>query len=443
MPHIALVYMDIFKNNKSGELLVYDGKIKRTLLFLRGFLSAGWSTLPDEKIGQVLLKLKLIDPEHLSSLRKISEKKMRFGDYLVSEGIITRKNLNLALLQQLQRIFLMTFQMEGAEIKFQEKTPSLPKEYFQIVLPPLVAKGIRSFFSPSAQKFMEDKDYPYIINENLQIQLEPDEEMIFREINGEASVGEISLKTGKDRKFVLKTLFILYCVCNIDFRQGDLRESLEREEIEKLVEEIEEIYASLNALTPQQLLKLDKSFDKEELRERYYQLVKKYHPDRFRSLSDPDLTKKSEEVFIKISEAYQALESFPSKAHDVMIKTLTQPSPSDAEKKYLKAKTLFDSGMFWEAIYTLNEALRIDKSNFRYHLLLGKAQAKFPHLKKDAEISFLKSIEIESWNPDAYFELGKLYLSEGMKIRARIMLEKAVSMDPQNEEAHRLLNGIK
>lgn len=441
MEHIALLYRDIYREKRAGELLVFDKRVKRTLLFSKGFLCAGWSTLPDEKIGQILLKLKLIDPIHLSALHKISERKMRFGEYLVSQGLLSRKDINIALLHQLQRIFLMTFQMEGAQFKFEEKLPALPKEIFQVFMPPLIAKGVRSFFSPSAQRFVQEKDYPFKRDENVTIQLEPDEEVIFKEIDGKKSIVDIFLKVGKDRKFVLKTIFLLYCIDSIDFKGEELKK--EREEEALIIEEIEKFYSSLYERTPLKLLELDRNFTEDELRERYFSLVKKFHPDRVRSLSNPDLTKKCEEIFMKLTEAYEVLSNPSSKTEEQLLVARDRPTPEMAARKFSEAKELLASGLIWDAILLLKEAVRINNSNPDYYLYLGKAQAKIPSMKKEAEVSLLKSIELEKWNPDAFLELGKLYLSEGMKMRAKSMLEKVLVFEPQNDEARELLNNIK
>ncbi len=441
MEHIGLLYRDIYKKKKSGELLVFDKRVRRTLIFSQGFLCSAWSTLPDEKIGQILLKLKLIDSIHLSALHKISEKKMRFGEYLVSQGLISRKNLNIALLHQIQRIFLMTFQMEGAQFRFEEKLPSLPKEIFQVFIPPLIAKGIRSFFSPSAQRFIQEKDYPFKRDENVVIQLEPDEEIIFKEIDGKKSIVDIFLKTGKDRKFVLKTLFLLYCTDSIDFKGEELKKEREKEDL--IIEEIEKFYSTLHEKTPLKLLELDKNFTEDELRERYYSIIKKFHPDRVRALSNPELTRKCEEIFMRLTEAYEILSSPSPKSEEQLLGAKDKPTPEMAERKFSEAKEFLASGLIWDAILLLKEAVRINNSNPHYYLYLGKAQAKIPSMRKEAEISLLKSIELDKWNPDAFLELGKLYLSEGMKMRAKSMLERVLVLEPQNDEARELLNNIK
>jgi len=437
MEHIGLLYREIYTKKKSGELMVFDKRVKRTLLFSKGYLNAGWSTLPDEKIGQILLKLKMIDSIHLSALHKIPEKKMRFGEYLLSQGLVSKKDLNVALLHQLNRIFLMTFQMEGANISFEEKNPELPKEIFMIFLPPLIAKGIRGYFSPSAERFMLEKDYPFKKSGELTIQLEPEEEKVFKEIDGKRSILDIVLLTGKDRKFVMKTLYLLYCTDLIDFRGEEIKKE-KGDEI--FLQEIEKFYSTLHGKTPLKLFGLERNYTDEELRERYYSLVKKFHPDRVRSFS-PDIVKKCEEIFIKLTEAYQALAD-PSSKSEREILLEEKPSPELAEEKFKEAKDLLELGMIWEAILLLKEAIRINSSNYLYHLYLGKAQAKIPSLKKDAENSLLKSIEIEKWNPDAFLELGKIYLSEGMKTRAKSMFKNVLLLDPQNDEARELLNKI-
>ena len=54
--------------------------------------------------------------------------------------------------------------------------------------------------------------------------------------------------------------------------------------------------------------------------------------------------------------------------------------------------------------------------------------------KKKAEGTFLKLIEVMPWHADAYYYLIQLYESEGMASRAGGLLEKSVSLFPNNKK---------
>jgi tetratricopeptide (TPR) repeat protein len=51
----------------------------------------------------------------------------------------------------------------------------------------------------------------------------------------------------------------------------------------------------------------------------------------------------------------------------------------------------------------------------------------------------LKAIALDQWNAEAYVGLGLLYKKEGLLVKARKQLEKAVSIDPDHKVALREL----
>ena len=100
---------------------------------------------------------------------------------------------------------------------------------------------------------------------------------------------------------------------------------------------------------------------------------------------------------------------------------------------------MFNQGMYEEAIVFLEEALRLRRGKAEYFLLLALAESKLEAYKKKAEQDFLQAIELQSWNAEAYLGLGLLYMNEGLKIKARKQLEKALEIDPDRQQTKALL----
>jgi len=95
--------------------------------------------------------------------------------------------------------------------------------------------------------------------------------------------------------------------------------------------------------------------------------------------------------------------------------------------------------MYEEAIIFLEEAIRLRRDKADYFLLLAMAESKLDAYKKKAEQDFLHAIELQPWNADAYLGLGMLYMNEGLKIKARKQLEKALEIDPERQQTRDLL----
>jgi len=108
-----------------------------------------------------------------------------------------------------------------------------------------------------------------------------------------------------------------------------------------------------------------------------------------------------------------------------------------AEMKFRQGKTLYDKGMYDDALILLGEAVSLIKEKGRYFFLLALTESKIPSLHKKAEQDFLKSLKLEAWNPEAYVGLGLLYKQEGLLVKAEKLFKKALHLDPEHTVALR------
>ncbi len=60
------------------------------------------------------------------------------------------------------------------------------------------------------------------------------------------------------------------------------------------------------------------------------------------------------------------------------------------------------------------------------------AEARIPAFHKRAEQNFLRSIKLDSWNPEGHVGLGLLYKNEGLLVKARKQFERALKVDPEH-----------
>ncbi|MGB8952145.1 MAG: tetratricopeptide repeat protein [Candidatus Aminicenantales bacterium] len=109
----------------------------------------------------------------------------------------------------------------------------------------------------------------------------------------------------------------------------------------------------------------------------------------------------------------------------------------NAEIRFRQGKTLYNQGRYDEAMVFLEQAVRMRDNKGDYYLLLAMTESKVPSLTKKAEKDFLKSIELEPWNPEGHVGLGLLYKREGLLARARKQFEKALEQDSEHNVAQR------
>ena len=62
-------------------------------------------------------------------------------------------------------------------------------------------------------------------------------------------------------------------------------------------------------------------------------------------------------------------------------------------------------------------------------------ETKIAFYKEKAEDDFLRAIDLEPWNAEAYVSLGVFYKNEGLKVKAKKMFKKALEMEPEHKLA--------
>ena len=215
--------------------------------------------------------------------------------------------------------------------------------------------------------------------------------------------------------------------------------------------DIMEKHASLREATRYDLLGITITANDGEVKKAYYAMAKKYHPDRHHSPYLRDVHGLLEELFGKITDAYQMLSSpFERNRYDAKIRaegpaaviavggTPTSEEANEgarrraAEERYREGKRHFDEMHFFDAIQCLREAVRLaPKKN--YHKLLAQALMKNPLWLREAEEQFRLALKMDQFDAECYVGLGDIYESEGMGTRALKMYEQAATYDPENE----------
>jgi curved DNA-binding protein CbpA len=216
-------------------------------------------------------------------------------------------------------------------------------------------------------------------------------------------------------------------------------------------EDIIEKHASLRGATIYDLLGITITANDGEVKKAYYAMAKKYHPDRHHSPYLRDVHGLLEELFGKITDAYQMLSSpLERNRYDAKIRaegpaavvavggTPTSEEANEgarrraAEERYKEGKRHFDEMHFFDAIQCLREAVRLAPRK-NYHKLLAQALMKNPLWLREAEEQFRFALKMDQFDAECYVGLGDIYESEGMSTRAQKMYEQAATYDPENE----------
>ena len=223
------------------------------------------------------------------------------------------------------------------------------------------------------------------------------------------------------------------------------------------------------ASTFYELLGISDTVAAQNLKDVYYDLARRYHPDRFRK-AEPALVARIESAFARVTQAYDTLSddrlraTYNSKlqarkrAEQIaqstakpttpapQPKTEGEPAMSAAERAEIQFKeglVALELGQRKVAIGLFASAASAAPAEHRYRARYGQLLAANENTRRVAETELLAAIKLDPNNAEYRVMLAELYRDLGLKRRAKGEAERAVAADPENRKAQDLLHALK
>jgi curved DNA-binding protein CbpA len=190
-------------------------------------------------------------------------------------------------------------------------------------------------------------------------------------------------------------------------------------------------------------------------------MAKKYHPDRHHLPHLREVQGLLEELFAKVTVAYQELSDPASRrrydgarqqkaratseiARDAGVHgstPYTVPPEVVADRHYQQGYTHFERMEYFDAIQCLRECVRMIPGEARYHKLLAKALSKNPHWRKEADEHFTVALKANEFDLECLLGLAENYEAAGLATRAASFYERILAYDPDHAVAYGKLHG--
>jgi len=207
------------------------------------------------------------------------------------------------------------------------------------------------------------------------------------------------------------------------------------------------IQGRISTPTHYQILNVSPEAPVQEIKKKYFQLVKKIHT-RTADPSLPHAVRKKMTLDLgHIHRAYAVLnDGIRRRQYDFShgIRTVLEKGDihREADLIFREGRYLYDQGKYEQCLVQLAKAVDLWSYDARYYRLLALVERKLPDRRRKAESYFMRAIELEPRNPNGYIALGLHCNEEGLYTKAERQFKRALSIDPSHRLAKSLVGGI-
>lgn len=237
-------------------------------------------------------------------------------------------------------------------------------------------------------------------------------------------------------------------------------------------EELEKFLLRLGQATNYyEIMELPPTARADEIKDSYYALARRYHPDRFHLQFGTPLHGKLSSAFARITQAYErltdpnarsaydkAMERSRRLSESASATVRVEPTVDDDDPKLKTGDPRTDSARaehnFREGLEAMKEdrmdaaisylaaAARLAPQEARYRAQYGRALGATEQTRRLAENEIQAAVKLDPGSANFRTMLAELYFDLKFHRRAQTEVERALALDPSNEPARSLLRKL-
>jgi len=494
---VAELIRKVYSARSTGILhFERDGAGKR-VYFKKGNVVFANSDVNDDRLGEFLIRTGEIDRAAFDRASELMRKtSQRMGTALIELEVLVPEKLSQLVRRQVQEIIYSVFDWDHGTYGFEILERPVEEDIVvELSTAELILIGVRGMKSidhirnalGALDRVLRHTENPLLLYQKMT--LTPSEGYVLSRVDGSTSVSEIASISPLGEDETLRCVYALVSAGVTELASRTLPptsrihspaareqrppapEVLKRETQEppsasgleeEVLADIAAKHASLETADYYALLEVGPGASDDEIKKGYYAMAKKYHPDRHHL---PHLRKVQgllEELFAKVTAAYQELSAPPSRrrydgarqqkarapnegARDPGVQSpaapYTAPPEVVADRHYQQGYIHFERMEYFDAIQCLRECVRMIPGEPRYHKLLAKALSKNPNWRKEAEDHFILALKANEFDLECLVGLAENYDAAGLATRAANLYERILAYDPDHAIAREKLHG--
>ncbi len=515
----------VYVGRKTGILHFTRGADVRSVRFRQGHILSAQSSVAQEHLGEVLVRNELLtaaDLERAGARKRQTGK--RLGETLQEMGLIEREHLEDALALHVREVLLSVFSWNSGEYALEEPPgaayhgePTLKLSTGEMILETVRllhnAEVVRAALG-NMERVLDLSTDPLLRFQK--VTLSPTDGYVLSRVDGIMKAREIVEMIPLPQEEVEKSLYGLLCTAIIEFAPLVARSEPRRpaaasapgapppaqpaaplaaaqdaeakrkdaearaKEIEARRKEVLEAFDGLKTKNHFEVLGIPRASSETQVKEAYFLLARRYHPDTHHDPAMDDLGPKLEAVFIRLGQAYEVLRNvrtrgpyeadlaaraprFPRPGSEPGTPPGGSPPPASSSaaapepppvdrsmearraiEAMIAAEKHIEQGKFWDAIQLLEHAVQwLEGRNLtRARIALGRSYAKNPNWAKQAETILKAAIAATPKSAEAHVVLGELYATQGLRGRAASAFRRALELEPDRQEAAAALSAL-
>jgi len=367
----------------SGILTAVRGRLRRVFVLDQGWLVHATSNLLEEQLAEYLVHRQVLSPAAKTHLVEEAQRRNRkLLEVALEEGAPSVQEFRAAEEAIVGDLLSSTLEWPEGETHWQAGRPDLTGEPTVRLSPLLLIRGhaahfpkaldaVRARIGPPDTKPLAAEGVERLLGS---AELDPVGRYLLEACDGTKSVGALLASSpGRDEP-TLRAIYGLLLAGLLE-RAGTRTAESGREL--PLTREECQLRLSLAAETDHYgVLGLDRKATGPAIRDAYYRLARRYHPDRFRSGPLADFLTVAEAYFTRVTEAYNTLIR-PESRQEYDRQMAAPQSAADgtksdtqylARQNFVRAKSLLERRHHAEAVRFLENAARLDGNVAEYQL---------------------------------------------------------------------------
>jgi serine/threonine protein kinase/tetratricopeptide (TPR) repeat protein len=492
---VAELIREVYSSRNTGILHFESQGIGKRIYFKKGSIVFANSDVNEDRLGEFLIRIEQIDRAVFDRVSATMQKTgSRFGATLVELGVLERARLEELVRRQVQEIIYSVFEWNRGNYAFEFLDRPVEEDIVvELSTAELILIGVRRISSldhvrsalGTLECVLRHTENPLLLYQKMT--LTTSEGYVLSRVDDATSISEIAAISPLGEDETLRCVYALVAAGVVELASKEAPASAPRvpvsppreerfpapelqsegtaepppvsgsdepgERERAILADISAMHESLETADYYELLGVSPGASDDDIKKGYYAMARKYHPDRHHLPHMRDVQGLLDEIFAKVTAAYEELSDpgsrrrYDGARHQKARATAetsretatpvssTLPPEVIAERHYQQGYGHFERTEYFDAIQCLRESVRMVPGEPRYHKLLARALSRNPKWRKEAEQHFLVALKADEFDIECLLGLAENYENENLRIRATKMYEKILAYDPDNETA--------